>query len=119
MKLFADDVPAIVNNSGVWVVLGTLVGTVSGYFFKWLGDRDKLSYDKKLTQQEDEIRNQTARLDEMVRNHSKCEEMHKRCEETTDRLQREISELRARDDKDRQELESKIKEVKRLSDHDI
>lgn len=109
LGLFAEEVVSSGgNSSGVWVVLGTIVGTVSGYFFGWLKDRDKLRFDSKMKELETKV--------------AACEEKHAVCNDTTDELKREadklkleVAELRRRDDEDRRELEAKITSIQAVS----
>lgn len=98
LLLFADTAitaaePTAGIPTGGWVVIGGIAGSL----FTYLGNRDKLRFDTKLTKLED--------------GHAKCQEESAAQKVELANLRTEIAELKARDKTDRRELEAKIDTV--------
>lgn len=87
--------------NGVLFAAAGMVGTVAGYFFGWLKNRDQLRHDKMLADQGAEI----VSLKKQV---AECGEAHARCEEKHAATEKELAALRERDNTDRTELERRI-----------
>lgn len=83
------------TQTGVAMAAIGLVGTIAGLFFGWLKDRDKIKFDKKLTDQAAQIQTlttqnatqgtqmaaQATQIATLTTTQADCEKKHKECEE--------------------------------------
>lgn len=57
-----------------------LVGTVSGLFFGWLKDREKMRFDVELNGLKSQNATQATQIATLTRDHAECKEDHRRTE---------------------------------------
>jgi hypothetical protein len=94
--------------NGLFFAAVGMVGTVAGYFFGWLKNRDNLRHDKMLAAQGQEIESLKKQVTE-------CGEAHARCEEKHAATEKELKGLHERDNTDRTELEKRIEALEKKS----
>lgn len=87
---------------GGLMVICTLLGGLGTKLIEMLGARDKLKYDKRLTELEDSVK--------------ECKEKHKECEDAHGASIAQIEalrkEMRDRDEQDRRTLRAEIEELR-------
>lgn len=89
--------------AGVGMAVCTLIGTVAGLVVGWLRDRDKLHHDTRIEKLEGQAERQSQQL-------ADCEQRHEACDASLKSLSLE---LKARDDRDRADLERQIADLRK------